>query len=240
MPAWWVGFTSCVIAYDTVQSCCTEACWLPLSQAPQMCHLGWGWTCVPARGGPARHCLSEEQHAWLLEHLFSTTEMQHPGFVWARCKCLLRNSPWERDISHDRATCSRWPTVLFATLVTALSSFFFLEATSPISHSGHLMHIHLLLPCFWTVSLQPLDKSLLVFLFYHILTYILENNEKETLFDNGKSSIVFLFLCNKLNFPMGKRFLITTNKLKKLGFSGTGSRVHHIPVHMIDSRKNMK
>jgi len=42
---------------------------------------------------PPAAAFPKEQHAWLLEHLFSTAEMQHPTFVWARCKYLLRNSP---------------------------------------------------------------------------------------------------------------------------------------------------
>lgn len=91
------------------------------------CTWAEGWlACPPAGLLPAAAATApKEQHAWLLEHLFSTTEMQHLTFVWARCKYLLRNSLWERDISHDRATYSRWPTALFASLVTTLSFFFF-------------------------------------------------------------------------------------------------------------------
>lgn len=49
-------FTSHTIAYVTAQRCCTEACWLPLWQAPQSMHLGWAVTRLPARRAPARCC----------------------------------------------------------------------------------------------------------------------------------------------------------------------------------------
>lgn len=134
-PRLWLGFfQACLMSlvyviYDSLRHSAKILCWLPLSQAPHTIHLGWAMTLLPVcRDPPAAAAAAaspKEQHAWLLEHLFSTTEMQHLTFVWTRCKYLLRNSLWERGISHDRATHSRWPTVLFASLVTALSFFFF-------------------------------------------------------------------------------------------------------------------
>lgn len=47
---------------------------------------------LPAAAAAASATSPKERHAWLLEHLFSTTVMQHLTFVWARCKYLLRNS----------------------------------------------------------------------------------------------------------------------------------------------------
>ena len=79
-PRLWLGFFhACLmslvylvseIIYDTVQRSSTEACWLPLSQAPQRTRLGWARAGGPARRAPAPCCCLSEGTARLVARTF--------------------------------------------------------------------------------------------------------------------------------------------------------------------------
>lgn len=150
---------------------CTEASCLPLSQAARVRHPGWARPCRDSGSGcccsGCCHRLSKGT-----ARLIAGTFVQH---CWNEtpdvCLCkvyLLRNSLWECDISHDRATLQQVTYSFVCFFSHSLEFLLFLETTFPINYSG--LSVHAGFFSFVSVTLWPLDKSLLVFLFYYILT----------------------------------------------------------------------